>query len=311
MKSFASLSCALIMSIPMWLATDAAADDAEIFAKRGKGVVTQEAFSARADKIPERVRFETLRNRTRLSDVLMTMLLQAQLAADAREAGFDKEPMTVARMQLGAEIALAEAWLQHYVAMQPDADFEALAKQYYQLHGDEMMSENTIDVSHILVSTKERSDEEALEIAQSIHAQLMEDPAMFDDLVKTHSEDPSAASNQGKFKGVKKGDMVGAFERTAFGMQAGQISEPVYTMYGYHIIRLDAHNEPRQLSYEEVRPQLIERERSRHEQRIQKDYLDSLAALELELTEGALREMVRRQFGEEVLAPEAEDEKTE
>jgi peptidyl-prolyl cis-trans isomerase C len=310
---FSAKSCcmAIVFAVPLCGAADTPIDDSEVLAKRGEGVVTQEEFSARANKIPERMRFGTLRDRTRMSDILMTMLLQAQLAADAREAGFDKDPMAISRMQLAAEVELAEAWLQHYVAMQPEADFEALARQYYQLHGKEMMSDPAIDVSHILVSTEERSDEEARALADSIHGQLKEDPAAFDELVKKYSEDPSAASNLGRFEGVKKGDMVGAFEEAAFALQDGEISAPVKTMYGYHIIRLDAHVAPRQQSFDEVREQLIERERARHEQRIQNDYLTSLSAMELEITEEALREMVRRQFGEEVLAPEAEPAKTE
>jgi parvulin-like peptidyl-prolyl isomerase len=312
MKFLARFCCvALSIAVPASVFADTPVEDGEILAKRGKGVVTQEQFSARANKIPERMRFGTLRDRTRMSDILMTMLLQMQLAAEAREAGFDKDPMAVSRMKLAAEVELAEAWLQHYVAQQSDADYEALARQYYQLHSGEMLSEPAIDVSHILVSTEERGDEKALALAHSIYEELIQDPASFDELVKQHSEDPSAASNKGRFKGVKKGEMVGAFEKTAFAMQAGEISEPVRTNFGYHIIRLDAHIEPRQRTFDEVKDQLMEREHARHEQRVQNDYLSNLSAVELEITEAALREMARRQFGEDVLAPEAEVEKTE
>jgi parvulin-like peptidyl-prolyl isomerase len=302
---------ALLITIPLCVFADADVEGREILAKRGEGVVTQEQFSARANKIPERMRFGTLRDRTRMSDILMTMLLQAQLAADAREAGFDKDPMAVSRMKLAAEVELAEAWLQHYVAQQPDADYEALARQSYQLHRRELMSDPAIDVSHILVSTEERGDEEAEALARSIHEQVTQEPSSFDELVRQHSEDPSAATNKGRFKGVKKGEMVGAFEKTAFALEAGEISEPVKTQFGYHIIRLDAHIEPRQLTFDEVKDQLMEREQARHEQRVQNDYLSSLSAVELEISEEALREMARRQFGEDVLAPEAEVEKTE
>ena len=65
------------------------ANDIEILAQRGKGIVTQTDFAARADKIPEHVRFGVLRDTTRLRNVLNTLLLRSQLAADAREAGGD------------------------------------------------------------------------------------------------------------------------------------------------------------------------------------------------------------------------------
>lgn len=280
--------------------------DDEILAKRGKGVVTQGEFSARADRIPEDVRFATLRNNVRIRDLLNHLLLQYQLAADAREAGFDKEKMVIDRMQLAADMELADAWLQHYVEQQPKADFEALAYETYLLERDTMLSPETIDVSHILVSTEEREDDDARALADSIYEQLQESPELFDDLVTRHSEDPSASANKGKFKGVKKGDMVKPFEQAAFALEAGEISSPVKTSYGYHIIRLDAYHEPTEVSFETVKPQLVDREKEKHRQRIRRDYLSSLSALDVEMTEEALREMIRREFGEEVLNQQAD-----
>ena len=60
-----------------------------MLATRGKGVVTQDEFAARADRIPADARVATLRNQNRLQDVINNLLLRAQLAADAKDAGFD------------------------------------------------------------------------------------------------------------------------------------------------------------------------------------------------------------------------------
>ena len=306
--------CCLMICLagaPVVVCAQVDADESEILARRGKGVVTHEEFSARADRIPKRARLTTLRDRNRLRDVVNTLLLRSQLATDAREAGFDKEALVINRMQLAADAELAEAWMQHYVTMQGGADYEALAFQYYQLHGHEMLSETRVDVSHILISTRERSKEDALALVNSVYVQVMESPELFDELIKEYSEDSSALSNHGKFKGVKKGDSAGAFEKAAFAMQPGEISQPVSTQFGYHIIRLDDYLEAEQRSFDEVKQQLIERETAKHEERIKNDYLTSLSSLNVEMTEDALREMVRRQFGEEVLAPEANGENSE
>lgn len=309
LAKFCLIAC--LAGAPLVVIADTDGVESDILARRGKGVVTQDGFDARASKIPEKARMATLRDRNRVRDVINTLLTRSQLAADAREAGFDKEVIVIERMRLAAEAELAEAWVQHYVAQKQKADFEALAYQYYQLHGDEMLSEAKIDVSHILILTTERDDEEAKALADSIYQQVAENPASFDELVMEYSEDPSAASNHGKFTGVKKGEMVGAFERTAFALQPGEISAPVKTQYGYHIIRLDDYIAPAPLSFDAVKQELIERETARHEERIKNDYLTSLTSLNVEMTEEALREMVRRQFGEEALAPEAGTEKTE
>lgn len=286
-------------------------DTKEILAQRGKGIVTQQMFTARADKIPADIRAPTLRNGNRLRDVINGMLLRAQLAADAREAGFDQSQVVIDRMKLAAEFELAEAWLQHYVDLQPEADYEQLARETFLLRQESMVSEPKIDVSHILVSTKERSDEEAKAIADDVYQQLLADPDLFSELVTKYSEDPSASSNRGSFTAVNMGDMVKPFEDVAFALDEGEISEPVKTTFGYHIIRLDAHIPPEQMEFEDVKDQLIESERKKHDERIKVDYLESLTSLDVQMTEEQLGEMVSRQFGEKYVPPETKEDKSE
>lgn len=285
--------------------------DAEVLAKRGKGIVTQATFTARANKIPEDIRLRTLRDGNRLNDVITNLLLRAQLAADAREAGFDNQDVVKERMRLAADAELGEAWLTHYVEIQPEADYEALAREYYQLNQDSMLSPKKIDVSHILISAKDHPEEEALEIANKVSQEVKEDPASFDDLVSKYSEDPSKSSNHGKFVGIGKGEMIKQFEDVAFALAEGEISEPVRTKYGYHIIRLDAHLPRTKRTFKEVKMQLMQSERKRHESRIKNNYLSGLTALSVEMSEEALKEMVRRQFGDEAVGQSDESAQPE
>jgi peptidyl-prolyl cis-trans isomerase C len=300
----AQITLVALLYLPQFAVAADFVDANEIMAKRGKGQVTQEDFGARANRIPEDVRRGVLRDGNRVRDLLNDLLLRAQLAADAQEAGFDQEKVVIRRMRLAAEAELADAWLQHYVEIQPPADYEQLAREYYQINQENMLSTEEIDVSHILVSTTERSDEEAKALAESLHQQLIANPAIFNDLVTEYSEDPSASSNNGSFKNVKKGDMVKEFEETAFALEVGEISAPVKTNYGYHIIRIDDHVLPQKSSFDEVKEQLIETEKSAHDARIKRDYLSGLTALDVEMSEEALEGMVRRQFGEDYVEAE-------
>jgi peptidyl-prolyl cis-trans isomerase C len=300
-----------LLGLSQVASTDQSEAQLDILAKRGEGVVTQDEFNARAARIPDKYRLGIIRDRNRLKELLVAMLLNSQLAADAREAGFETDKLVIERMKLAAETELAAAWLQHHVASFPAADFEALAHDYYRLHKGEMLSLEKIDVTHILVSNKERSFEEALVLANSIHGQVIENPAAFSELVLKYSEDPSASSNMGSFKGVKRGDMVPPFENKAFSLKPGEISEPVKTQYGYHIIRLDAVIAPKQLSFEVVKPQLVDRERQAHDDRIKADYISRLASLKVEMTQEGLQEMVRRQFGEDYVDPYTNNEELE
>ena len=303
------LTCLLLITTTV--VANEPVNEKEILIQRGKGVITYQQFNARVDKIPADVRLPALRNGKRLQDVLAALLLRAQLAADAREAGFDKEQVVIDRMELAAQTELAEAWLAHYVAMQPKADYEQLAYERYQLNQANMLSTPMVNVSHILVSTKERPDDDAKVRAESVHQQLLDNPSAFDELVVEYSEDPSASSNKGKFSNVKKGDMVKPFEEVAFAMQPGEISQPVKTDFGYHVIRLDAYIAPEKMQFDDVKAQLIDQERINHEERTKRNYLESLTTLDVQLSEVQLEEMIRRQFGEEYIGSEGKTENKE
>lgn len=296
---------------PQLTSADESEVSLDILAKRGNGIVTQDQFDARAAKIPDAYRLQTLRDRNRFRDILNGMLLNSQLATDAREAGYEADELVIERMKLAAENELAAAWLQHYIKSQPAADFEALAQEYYQLHKDQMLSPSRIDVTHILVSTKERSEEEALVLANALYAEVIENPSSFSEVALMQSEDPSASSNKGSFKGVKRGDMVPPFENKAFSLEPGEISEPVKTRYGYHIIRLDAYIAQEVLAYDSVKDQLIESERKAHQNRIESDYRDRLTSYDVEMSQENLEEMIRRQFGEDYVDPHTNSEKLE
>ncbi len=265
-----------------------------LLAKQGEAVITQDMFSARAAMIPAELRQEVLRNPGRFREILGNMLLNAQLAAKARAAGFDKQTMAASRMQLAAEGELALVWLHHYVETQPDADYEQLAQEYYLLNSDEYLTAETIDVSHILIADKERSEPEARELAINLHQQVTQDPSLFDSLVTEFSEDSSAVSNEGKITKVKRGDMVGPFEDVAFALENKEISAPVKTEFGYHIIRLDDRVAPKVQGFEQIKGELIVLEMERHETRLRRNYVDGLIANEIEVSEAAMDELISR-----------------
>lgn len=98
---------------------------------------------------------------------------------------------------------------------------------YYNGHQNEFFS---VKASHILLE-KEDEAKKALE-----RAKAGED---FNKLAKELSKDPSAKTNNGDLGYFKRGQMVEAFENTAFSLQPGQISEIVQTQFGYHIIKVE------------------------------------------------------------------------
>ncbi len=131
----------------------------------------------------------------------------------------------------------------------------------------------TVKASHILIKSsrtdnmKDRS--KALEKTRSIKKDL-ESGKDWDQLVG-QSADVGSAKNGGDLGYFGRGQMVPEFEKAAFALSVGGISEPVETEFGYHIIRVDEKKAPKRLRYDDVKMDLAgyvyqKRGRERYEQ---------------------------------------------
>ncbi|SER96437.1 peptidylprolyl isomerase [Salisediminibacterium halotolerans] len=87
-----------------------------------------------------------------------------------------------------------------------------------------------VEARHILVSDQEEADE--------LYRRLTEDQASFADLAAEYSTDPTSSDDGGNVGSFQRGTMNPAFERTAFLLDVGEISEPVKGPSGYHIIEV-------------------------------------------------------------------------
>ena len=106
---------------------------------------------------------------------------------------------------------------------------DAAVKNYYNNHKALYQQKSSRDIRHILVKTKVQADK--------LHAQLVADHEKnFAALAKKYSQDPGSASNGGKLT-VTKGQTVPPFDKVAFSLKTGQLSQPVHTQYGWHIIQ--------------------------------------------------------------------------
>lgn len=105
-------------------------------------------------------------------------------------------------------------------------DSEAL--KYYN---DNKSQFEVVKASHILVSDEKTANE--------IYDKLMKG-ANFADLAKQYSIDTSTKDNGGELGEFARGTMVQEFEDAAFALKPGEISKPVKTQYGYHIIKSEA-----------------------------------------------------------------------
>jgi len=129
-------------------------------------------------------------------------------------------------------------------------------KVQYQQNIQQYQVPSRVHVQHILLMTVgNKTDAELEEVRKKAEdiLQQAKKGAKFDDLAKKYSEDPGTKDKGGDLGWITQGQTVAEFEKTAFGLEKGKISDLVKTQYGFHIIKVldkeTAHTKP----FEEVK----------------------------------------------------------
>ncbi|MBI4531605.1 MAG: peptidylprolyl isomerase [Candidatus Latescibacteria bacterium] len=113
-------------------------------------------------------------------------------------------------------------------------------KKYYQEHTDDYRQDARVRCEYVLFEKKASPDDERA-VEREIHRILTEarGGADFAQLARDYSEDPGSAQNGGDLGFFGRGHMVKPFEDVAFALSPGDISEPVKTPFGWHIVKVE------------------------------------------------------------------------
>ena len=132
-------------------------------------------------------------------------------------------------------------------------------KKYYDDHKDEF---KTAEASHILVKTKEE--------AEAIKKEL-DGGADFAKLAKEKSLDTGSAENGGSLGQFTPGQMVKEFDEKVFSMKPGDISDPVKTQFGFHIIKLEKISDDFNSAKDAVKEAVIRDKFKEYNDKLEKD----------------------------------------
>jgi foldase protein PrsA len=126
---------------------------------------------------------------------------------------------------------------------------ESEIEAFFAANKDSLSTPEQVSASHILVNSSEEADK--------IEA-LLKDGADFSELAKNYSLDKASAVYGGSLGYFSKGMMIKEFEDAAFALKIGEISEPVQTKYGYHIIMLTGKKAAKEAMLDDDTKALIE-----------------------------------------------------
>ncbi len=176
---------------------------------------------------------------------------------DGAKAYYDKHPD---EFRIPERVKLELVVLSQNDLMQQVTVSEDEAKQYYASHAAQYQSPEERRASHILIAVSPKATDAerkaAEQKAQQLAAEAKKNPAAFPDLAKKNSQDPGSAEKGGDLGFFGRGMMVKPFEDAVFAMKAGDISGPVKSDFGYHVIRLTEVRAAKARPFEAVRGEI-------------------------------------------------------
>lgn len=241
-----------------------AASGGEIVATYAGTTLTSERVLDELKRLPAPSR-TYLSSNDRKRQFVDNLILNDLLFSEGKKAGYDHDA-EIERQVEDLRRRLIVQRVTRQFQTPPEVSDEQVQK-YYDDNPD-LYSTTQIRASHILVK------EEAT--AKQLSAELKQHPEKFAELARERSTDASTAPKGGDLGLFGAGRMVPDFERVAFRLKVGEISEPVKTQYGYHLVTVTERKDGQPRPFDQVKEQIRATLRSKGQQEQTQTYFDGL-----------------------------------
>ncbi len=226
----------------------------------GEDKITKSQFDMILATLPpqQQAQAQTPKGKKDIAEKLSEILTLAQ---EARAQKLDKTPKVETQIVLSVDQLLANAMYRDLAENSKPTDAELHA--YYDAHKADW---EEVKARHILIryqgskvplaaGQKEITPEEALAKATELRAKIVAG-ADFATVAKESSDDKGSGANGGDLGVFGKGQMVPEFDKEAFLLPVGQVSQPVKSQFGYHIIQVESHSTK---PFDEVKATILKR----------------------------------------------------
>jgi peptidyl-prolyl cis-trans isomerase C len=257
----------IFTTVLLWLSAAgalAAQSEADpVIAESARARLTLADYDAELAKLPAASRDEFALSQTRLRQYLDNLYIVRALAADARAEGLDKDPVLSRQIAMAVDKLLAQAQVDRIEVAaaaafdKSEEKYAARAREIYDVNRSRYAVAERVKAAHILLMFKDGNKDAARAKAEAIRARLAAG-ADFGKVAREASDDPTAAMNGGELGWFDAKQMDPAFAAAAFAMTTkGEISAPVLSSFGYHLILLEDKRPAGFRSFDEVKPELM------------------------------------------------------
>lgn len=219
-----------------------------VVAKVGSANITEADFEREMKSLPDYAQqlFEGEAGKEKFLDEIIKKEILYQ---EALKKGIDKSPDFDRKLEEFKKLTLASQLLEKEI-MSKSKVTEQEVKDYYDKHKEDFTTTSQIRASHILVKTEAE--------ANKVLARLKKGE-QFEEIAKKESLDTKSAVNGGDIGFFARGQLVPEFEKAAAGLKVGELSGPVKTAYGYHIIKVTGRKTGPVVEFDRVKDVIYQR----------------------------------------------------
>lgn len=211
-------------------------------AKVDKATITKEDFDTQYEALPDYAKemFEGADGKERF---LKELVKKEMLYQEALAKGYEKDDSYLKKLEEFKKLTLISLLFEKEVMKEASvSDLEV--KDFFDKNKAEFTTTSQLRASHILVGT----EDEAKKVLERLKK-----GNKFENVAKAVSIDKASAKNGGDLGYFSRGQMVPEFERAALNLKVGEMSEPVKTAFGYHIIKLTDRKEGPAVEFDRVK----------------------------------------------------------
>lgn len=268
-----SIAMALLGQAPQARAQDA------VVAKVGSREVSAADIKSQLDSLGPAERAALLADREQLAGFVRSVLVREAVLAEARGAGWDKNPRSLAALDRLRDQYIVESYLLEVGKVPEGFPSEEELKQAYDAEKERLRLPRRYRLSQIFIAAGP-DKKAAAKRAQELRSSLEEEPAEFVAMAKRNSNDTASAARGGDLGWLAADEIRPAIRSAVAPLGKGQISPAVEEPEGFHIVKVDDVREAGPASFEEVREQLAVALRNRRAALNRESYLAGLLAKE-------------------------------
>jgi len=253
-----TISCTALMCVATFSTHGIAADKNAVVAEVGGKKLEAKVLEEQIANLPPQMQMMLVQNPQFKKQFVERWVDTNLLALEAQKTKLDQDPAVKNKLDEAKTFILAQEYVMKEIEKKINVT-DAEVKAYFEKNKAEFSEPESVKASHILVKVPQDADEKAWKDAEAKIKDIkkkLDGGADFAKLAQEMSDDPGSKAKGGDLGFFSKGRMVPEFEAAAFALKPGEVSQPVKTPFGYHLIKVVEKKDAHEKSFDEVKDQV-------------------------------------------------------